>query len=123
MARCSLDDGPPLPGNWKKYFQGAFTEPGLGGRETPIIDLYPSVSWYGRPTYSKSLGKYVMVFAVNQAKEWADGLPPQISGIYLALSDDLIKWSDQAKLVSYYAQRVLGKQSGIYRLLVSPIDS
>ncbi len=110
VARCSLDDGPPLPGNWKKYFQGAFTEPGLGGRETPIIDLYPTVSWYGRPTYSKSLGKYVMVFAVNQAKEWADGLPPQISGIYLALSDDLIKWSDQAKLVSYYAQRVLGKQ-------------
>src|ERR1700737_1877072 len=47
-GRCTLDDGPPLPGNWKKYFQGAFTEPGLGGRETPIIDLYPSVSWYGR---------------------------------------------------------------------------
>jgi len=110
VARCNLDDGPPLPGNWKKYFQGAFTEPGLGGRETPIIDLYPSVSWYGRPTYSKSLGKYVMVFTVNQAKEWADGLPPQISGIYLALSDDLIKWSDQVKLVSIYAQRVLGKQ-------------
>ena len=113
VARCSLDDGPPLPGNWKKYFQGDFTEPGLGGRETPIIDLYASGhtgARYGRPTYSKSLGKYVMVFTVNQAKEWEDGLPPQISGIYLALSEDLIKWSDQVKLVSIYAQRVLGKQ-------------
>ena len=116
VARCSLDDGPPLPGNWKKYFQGDFTEPGLGGRETPIIDLYASGhtgARYARPTYSKSLGKYVMVFNVNQAKEWADGLPAQNSGIYLALSDDLIKWSGQVKLVSNYTQRVLGKSISV----------
>jgi hypothetical protein len=47
--------------------------------------------------------------SVNRAKEWADGLPPQSSGIYLALSDDLLKWSSQVKLVSGYAQRVLGR--------------
>jgi hypothetical protein len=112
VARSSLDDGPPLPGNWKKYFQGDFTEPGLGGKETPIIDLYSSGhsgARYGRPTYSKTLKKYVMVFNVNRAKEWADGLPPRSSGIYLALSDDPVKWPGEVKLVSGYAQRVLGK--------------
>jgi hypothetical protein len=112
VARCSLDDGPPLPGNWKKYYDGAFTEPGIGGRETPIIDIHSaghSGAWFGRPTYSKSMGKYVMVFTVNQAHEWQTGLPPRTSGIYFAESDDLIKWSEQFKLVSGYAQRVLGK--------------
>jgi len=64
---------------------------------------------YGRPTYSKSLKKYVMVFNVNLAKEWADGLPARSSGIYLALSDDLVKWPGEVKLVSGYTQRVLGK--------------
>lgn len=112
VARCSLDDGPPLPGNWKKYYNGAFTEPGIGGRETPIIDVYSSghsAAWYGRPAYSKSMGKYVMVFSVNQAQEWEGGLPPRTSGIYLTVSDDLIKWSEEFKLISGYTQRVLGK--------------
>ena len=112
IARCSLDDGPPLPGNWKKYCNGAFTEPGISGRETPIIDVHStghSAAWYGRPTYSKSMGKYVMVFTVGQTHEWEAGLPPRTSGIYLTMSDDLIKWSEQFKLVSGYTQRVLGK--------------
>jgi hypothetical protein len=125
VARCSLEDGPPLPGNWKKYFRGDFTEPGLGGKETPIIDLYSSGhagARYGRPTYSVSLKKYVMVFNVNRAKEWADGLPPESSGIYLALSDDLIKWSAQVKLVSGYAQRVLGKPVKLAPTLVFDPD-
>lgn len=112
VARCSLNDGPPLPGNWKKYYNGAFAEPGLGGRETPIIDVYSSghsAAWFGRPAHSKSMGKYVMVFSVNQAQEWEAGLPPRISGIYLTVSDDLIKWFEQFKLISGYTQRVLGK--------------
>jgi hypothetical protein len=112
VARCSLEDGPPLSGNWKKYYNGAFTEPGIGGQETPILDVYSndhSGAWYGRPTYSQFMGKYLMVFAVNQPREWQAGSPPRISGIYLSVSDDLIKWSEQFKLISGYTQRVLGK--------------
>jgi hypothetical protein len=112
VARCSLEDGPPLPGNWKKYYNGAFTEPAIGGKETPILDIYSagrSGAWYGRPTYSRLMGKYIMVFAVNQPREWQAGLPPRTSGIYLAVSDDLINWSEQFKLISGYTQRVLGK--------------
>ena len=36
-----------------------------------------------------------MVFSVNQAQEWEGELPPRTSGIYLTVSDDLIKWSEQ----------------------------
>ena len=64
-----------------------------------------------------------MVFNLNQAKEWADGLPARNSGIYLALSDDLIKWSSQAKLVSNFAQRVLGKPIAVApTILFDPED-
>jgi hypothetical protein len=55
------------------------------------------------------MGKYVMVFTVNQAHEWQAGSPPRTSGIYLTVSDDLIKWSEKFKLISGYTQRVLGK--------------
>ena len=50
-----------------------------------------------------------MVFTVGQTHEWEAGLPPRTGGIYLTMSDDLIKWSEQFKLVSGYTQRVLGK--------------
>jgi hypothetical protein len=112
VARCSLGNGPPFPGNWKKYYNGDFTEPGISGKETPVIDLYSvghAGAWYGRPTYSKTIGKYIMVFCANQPREWEAGSPPQTSGIYLTVSNDLINWSVQFKLISGYTQRVLGK--------------
>jgi hypothetical protein len=31
MARAHLADGPPLPGKWYKYYNGSFSQPGLGG--------------------------------------------------------------------------------------------
>ena len=121
VARCSLEEGPPLPGNWKKYYKGDFTEPGLGGKETPVIDVYSSGhagARYGRPTYANSLGKYVMVFNLTQATEWEEDVAPQNSGIYVATSDDLIKWSPRVKLVSNYGQRVLGKPLAVAPTLV-----
>jgi hypothetical protein len=38
MARAPLSKGPPLADNWQKFYQGDFTEPGLGGKETPVVD-------------------------------------------------------------------------------------
>ncbi len=125
VARCTLDKGPPLPGTWKKYYQGDFTEPGLGGKETPVIDVYSSGhagARYGRAIYSNSLGKYVMVYNVTQGTEWEEDVAPQNSGIYIATSDDLITWSRRVKLVSNYAQRVLGKPLAVAPTLVFDPD-
>src|SRR5262249_54090611 len=72
MARADLNDGPPLPDRWKKYYKGEFSEPGIGGNESPVLSvlaiddanaLYPHVTW------STFLKKYVMVFNVQVWKE------------------------------------------------------
>jgi hypothetical protein len=125
LARCRLGDGPPLAGQWKKYYRSGFTEAGLGGKETPVIDVFSSGragARYGRPTYSDALGKYVIVYNVTQASEWEEDVAPKNSGIYMAMSDDLINWSPRVKLVSNYAQRVLGKSIAIAPTVVFDPD-
>lgn len=112
MARADLNEGPPLPGRWKKYYKGEFSEPGISGNETPVLSVlamdeasaqYPHVTW------SEYLKKYVMVFNVNNWKEAVGGKPPVISGIYWATSADAIHWSEPVKLLADYAYQMNGK--------------
>ena len=69
------------PGTWKKYYNGAFTEPGLGGNETPVPGLSPganpSVHW------NTHLEKWVMVW-----HSWGN-----TGRINLSVSADGISWS------------------------------
>jgi hypothetical protein len=71
MARAALSKGPPLPGNWEKFYNGAFTEAGLGGKETSVVDSYAehAASMYPHVTYSKRLNKYVLTFNINRLAE------------------------------------------------------
>jgi len=112
MARADLNDGPPLPGRWKKYYKGEFSEPGIGGNETPVLSVLAmdeASALYPHATYSDYLKKYVMVFNVNNWKEAQGGKPPVISGIYWATSADGIHWSEPVKLLNDYAYQMLGK--------------
>jgi hypothetical protein len=120
MARAALSKGPPLPGNWEKFYNGAFTEAGLGGKETSVVDSYAehAASMYPHVTYSKRLNKYVLTFNINRLAEIKEGLPPTKSGIYIALSDDGIKWSVPVKLISTYSQRALGFSISIEPTLI-----
>jgi hypothetical protein len=34
LARAPL---PPEPGRWRKFREGAFSEPGIGGQDTPLV--------------------------------------------------------------------------------------
>src|SRR5208283_3844576 len=95
MARCDLHAGAPLPGTWRKYYKGDFSEPGIGGLDTEVMSadgmdnanaVFPFVD------FSPYLGKYVMFFNVDAWKEH-DHAAPSISGIYVAYSDDGISWS------------------------------
>jgi len=112
MARADLNEGPPLPGRWKKYYQGEFSEPGIGGKNTPVLSavafdegqaLYPHVTW------SDYLKKYAMVFNVSCWKEPQGGKPPALSGIYWAMSSDGLQWSQPVKLVTDYPYQIAGK--------------
>jgi len=76
------------PGTWKKYYNGAFTEDGLGGQHTKLPGLEsasggnPSVHWN---TY---LQKWVMVW-----HGWAPGV------IYISFSSDGITWGTPQNII------------------------
>jgi hypothetical protein len=76
------------PGTWKKYYNGSFTEDGLGGQHTKLPGLSsasggnPSVHWN---TYLK---KWVMV--------WHGWSPPRI---YISVSEDGINWDEPKSII------------------------
>ena len=91
MARCPTADA-LQPGAWRKFYANGFTEPGLGGKDTPVVTsgqkaadaLFPQV------TFIPALRQFVMMFCLNV---WREGDKPERSGIYVAFSDDGIHWS------------------------------
>jgi hypothetical protein len=112
MARADLNEGPPLPGRWRKYYQGQFREPGIGGKNTPVLSAVAfdeSQAMYPHVTWSEYLKNYVMVFNVNCWKEAQAGKPPVHCGIYWATSADAIQWSEPVKLVTDYPYQMPGK--------------
>jgi hypothetical protein len=90
LARCPVEDA-TKPAAWQKFHDGAFTEPGLGGSDTPVMTagaeqadaLFPHV------VYVPSLRQFVMVFCVNA---WREGEQPGKTGLYAAFSKDGIHW-------------------------------
>jgi hypothetical protein len=78
MARCRVEDR-GQPGTWKKYFEGSFSEPGLGGKDTEVANC-----WAPQVTYVPELKKYLMVGSRG--------------GVHLLASDDGIAWQHQGVL-------------------------
>jgi hypothetical protein len=107
LARSPLS-GNGKPGTWKKYFDGGFTEPGLGGKDTPVLSaaqesadaVFPNV------TYSKESGRYVMVLNLVYFRETiADK-----SGIYISYSEDGLRWSKPGQLVRGFSIAKLDRE-------------
>ena len=90
MARCRVADA-LTPGAWKKLYAGGFTEPGLGGKDTPVVSsadpqsdaLFPHVA------FVPALGQFVMTFCLNC---WQEEGHAKRSGFYVAFSDDGVQW-------------------------------
>jgi hypothetical protein len=120
LARAPLSQGPPLPNNWQKFYLDSFNEPGLGGKETPVIDgsAEKAGAMYPHATYSQSLKKYILTFNFNRVAEARQEMSLGKSGIYIALSDDGIHWTAPVKLISTYSQRVIGLSIAIEPTLV-----
>ena len=120
LARAPLSKGAPLPGNWQKFYLDDFTEPGLGGKETPVVDgsAVKAGAMYPHVIFSKALNKYILTFNFNRVAEARQEMTLGKSGIYIALSDDGIHWAAPVKLISTYSQRVLGLSIAIEPTLV-----
>lgn len=108
MARASLPVKTP---GWNKYFNGRFTEPGIGGKNTPVISahhLKEADAIMPYVTYSGTLQSYVMLFNVNCWRELAEPTRPAVSGIYVCYSKDGIQWSEPERLIADYAVARIG---------------
>lgn len=74
---------------WQKYYSGAFSEPGLGGRSSSLESGNPTVRWMDIK-WNSYLRKYVMVLA--GAGSYPD--------LYMMFSDDGLNWSARTQLES-----------------------
>lgn len=74
-------------GDFVKYYEGSFSEPGNLGRETPVAPA----AWHPRVVYSDTAGCYVM------SSSYADGSVPGNllveDRMQLSTSHDLVHWS------------------------------
>lgn len=106
VARADVSNGPPLPGTFRKYYLGNFSEPGIGGKDSPVVtasEFDAANALEGHVTYSAKVQKYLMVFGVDAYKERTSGMLPLVSGLYSAWSSDAVSWSRPKRLITDYA--------------------
>jgi hypothetical protein len=83
IARAPVEsDG--APGAWRKYYNGAWGQPGVGGKGSTILPIdkasginNPAMVW---PVFSTYLNAFVLVFLAN-------------AGWFFSTSTDLIAWT------------------------------
>lgn len=110
---ASADRG--LPGTAFKFHDGAWEQPGLGGKADvlfpsstgwagPFVQAFwgPSVHW------NEYLGLYVVLLNHTEGMEW------QQEGVYIAFSEDLVQWSAPQKVmdVDMWYPQVMGLDPG-----------
>jgi hypothetical protein len=123
LARCRLENADRTDG-WRKYDRGAFDEPGLGGKETPVVSAQalPGDAIFPQVAFLKQLNCYVMVFSIVAYRELAAGTKPEQGGIYMASSQDGISWSKPTQLLAIPCIARLGQPVGWHpTLLVSSV--
>ncbi|MGC4091654.1 MAG: hypothetical protein QM756_27990 [Polyangiaceae bacterium] len=102
VARADLESGPPLPGSFFKYRDGAFSAPGIGGRDSPVVvgpNPVVANALQGHVTYVASALRYLMIFGVDAWEERMSGRAPALSGLYAAWSRDGIAFSEPRRLI------------------------
>ncbi len=101
LARAPISsDG--LPGSWRKYFEGDFSQDGLGGNSDQVIGgAFPSVS------YNVALDAYLAVFVTSH-------------GFDYAMSTDRVHWTAQKRLLDRKEKPDPGEPWLLYPSLLSP---
>jgi hypothetical protein len=92
IARAPLASG-LKPGSWGKWYRGGFSQPGIGGKSTPVLDRPAPAGktvWAANDdvSYNSYLKQYLDVFSTA-------------IGVYLATSRDLVHWKDRGVLFPY----------------------
>lgn len=123
VARSPIETA-GVPGSWQKYHNGIFSEPGLGGHETPIISAGQRADTYTpHVQYVKQWEQYVMVFGIGvQSEIHSRPLKPVQSGLYLSTSKDGVNWAKPIQIEKVFAFVINTQQCKIHpTLLVSRV--
>ena len=124
LARCPLENI-ATTGHWKKYYDGRFEEPGLGGRDTPVMSAkaMQADAMFPQVTFVPQLHRYVMVFNIISYRELGPEIKQEQSGIYMACSQDGIHWSKATQLLAIRSLAAIGKEVGWHpTLLLSTVE-
>ncbi len=124
MARSPIEKA-GLPGSWTKYYQGDFSEPGLGGHETPVISGGTVGDTYtAHVQYVKPWNRYVMIFGVGVGSD-IHSSPPRASqsGIYVTTSPDAVNWTKPIQVERVFAFVISTQECKIHpTLMVSRVS-
>jgi hypothetical protein len=87
------------PGSWKKFHDGRWEEPGLGGHETPVLSAEGGDVGQSFVTYIKEWDRYLLVFCHMGFEDFQRGEAKQ-SGVYVATSRDGLKWTEPQRIMA-----------------------
>jgi hypothetical protein len=110
VARSRIEDG-GRPGTWFKYYNGGFTERGLGGRATLIVGGRVPGDWAAFPSvsFNSYLNQYLMVYAAKD-------------GFYAMTSGDGITWASPTQLLTS-ATGWSGSRVSLYPTIIGEDDT
>lgn len=110
VARLPYRDLNNPSGKAMRWFEGSFSEPGLGGRSTPFFKTKRDFThadadslWGPAISYNTFLKKYVMLLARTQGGNPPDWVWPT-EGIYMSVSEDLtnpLAWSEPVQILKH----------------------
>jgi hypothetical protein len=98
VARSPIEEN-GLPGSWKKFYDGQWDEPGMGGHDTPVLTAQGGDAGQSFVTYIKQWERYLIVFCHQGFKDFEAGQAKQ-SGVYLATSKDGVRWTAPQRIMA-----------------------
>jgi hypothetical protein len=118
LARSPVSAG-GRPGTWRKFLEGSFSQPGLGGKETPVIGMQKIQADAHNPSvvYVEPFRKYVMVFCCLAYADFETKRADR-SGFYLASSDDGITWGEPTLIYSALTVPIPGVEMAMHPSLL-----
>ena len=80
---------------WLKYYNGAFSEPAIGGKSSPLENGNPNTRWMD-VSFNTALNKFVLVIAANNALLNTD--------LFITWSEDGIHWAERRRLTDDHGE-------------------
>ena len=123
-ARCPIDDV-AQSNPWKKYSNGRFGEPGLGGHETPVMTAGTRADTYdAHVQWVEKWQRYVLVFGCGLHSEVLSKPPKAIeSGLFVTTSKDGVTWAKPVRIETVFPLVIVTQPCKVHpTLMISSVS-